>query len=61
MIFQPCGMIGVLIQVLVRNEMMLPTHHAAKATEIAFNPIRVLAIQVAVGFTMVDAARLKWS
>ena len=58
-IFAPCGMSCILIEIFVRHEMMLPANHAAEAGEIAFNPIGVLAVLVGIGFRMVDAARLE--
>ena len=59
MIFQPRGMVGVLIQVAVRDVVMLTADHAAKAAKIAFNPIRVLAVTVAVADAVIDPARLE--
>lgn len=57
MIFQPCGVIGVLTQVAVRNVVVLASDHAAKAAEIAFHHVGVLAVAVAVAFRVVDAGR----
>lgn len=58
-ILAPCGMVGILVEVLVRNVVVLALHHAAKAGEVAFNPVGVLAVAVAVQFAVVDAAGLE--
>ena len=55
-IFQPCGMGGVLVKVLRRYEVMLAAHHAAQAGKEALSIIRMGAAKVAIGFLVVDPA-----
>lgn len=55
MILQPSGMVCVLVEILVRDEVVLATHHATQAREVALHPIRVLAT-FTIGFAVVDAA-----
>jgi hypothetical protein len=57
-ILQPSGVIRVLVKVAVRNVVVLPADHTTQAREVAFNHVGVLAVAVAVGERMVDAARL---
>jgi len=40
MIFKPCGMRGVLMQVLRRNGVMLAVHHPAQPREKRFSLVR---------------------
>ena len=47
-IFQPSGLVGVLVQVLRADMVVLAYDHAAQAGEVAFRPVGVLAV-VAVG------------
>lgn len=58
-IFQPCGVIGVLVEVAVRNVVVLAADHATKAAEIALHHVGMLAVAVAVGFAVVDATGLE--
>jgi hypothetical protein len=60
MIFDPSGMVCVLVKVLRRNVVMLTTDHAAKAAEIALNHIRRDAL-IRIGFGVIDAVRLEGS
>jgi len=54
-IFQPCGVGCVLVQVLRADKVMLARHHAAQAREERFSAVRVGASEVAVGFLVIDA------
>lgn len=57
MIFKPRGVIGVLVEIAVRDVLMLSGDHAAQAAKIAFHHVGMLAMAVAVAFRMVDAGR----
>ena len=56
-IFQPCGVVRVLVQVLRANAVVLTFHHAAQAREVAFHHVRMLAV-VAVALAVVQALHL---
>ena len=51
-VLKPCGLIGILVQVVRADMVVLPDNHPAQAREIAFGPIGVLAV-VAVNLAMV--------
>lgn len=46
---QPSGMIGVLVEVLRANVMVLALHHAAQAGKIAFHHVCVAVVAVNLG------------
>lgn len=57
MILKPSRMVRILVQVLRRNVVVLPSHHAPKARKEALNLIGVGAGEVAVRLAVVDAVR----
>ena len=64
MIFKPCGMIGVLVEVAAPDVVVLAGNHAAKATEIAFHHVGVFAgvpISCGAACRAVGPARLRMS
>ena len=56
MVFQPSGVVCVLVKVLRRYKVMLTANHPTKAGKETFGIIRVGAVKVAVGFLVIDAA-----
>jgi hypothetical protein len=54
-VLAPCRLVGVLVQVLVRDVVMLAVHGAAQAGEVAFRLIGAGSVE-AVGEAVVDAA-----
>lgn len=51
-------MVRILIEVTVADMVMLATDHAAKAREVGLHHVGMLAVAVAVGDAVVDAAGL---
>ena len=56
-VFQPRGLVRILVQVLGADVVMLSLDHAAQAREIAFHHVGVLAV-VAVAFRVVHAVNV---
>lgn len=52
-ILNPCRMVGILIEVLRRNRMMLTVHHATEPREERFRPVGA-GVAGTVRFRMVD-------
>ena len=58
MILAPRGLVRILVQILVRDVVVLALNHPAQPREVGLRLIGA-SVTVAVGFAVVDAARIK--